>query len=259
MPPITPALPWLLPDDPFPPVTQAWGLETSAPGLLAAGGLLNVETLCMAYSRGIFPWFSEGQPVLWWSPDPRMALDVTQFRLHRSLHKTLKAFRHSGQCEIRIDCAFEAVIRHCATSPRAGPSGTWIVPDMVQAYIALHHAGIAHSVETWRDGQLVGGLYCVALGRAVFGESMFTLVPNASKMALAALVCFCRHHGIRMIDCQQNTGHLASLGAREMHRSDFLQVVSQGMRQASPVWHFDPLYWQELLLDPTEKARNAKP
>ena len=253
------ALPWLEPADPFPPVNQTWGPDSAAPGLLAAGGQLDVPTLCTAYARGIFPWFSERQPILWWSPDPRMVLDVTQFRLHRSLRKTLQAFRCSGICEIRIDFAFDQVIQHCAASPRVGQGGTWIVPDMVQAYIALHQAGFAHSVEVWVDGQLTGGLYCVALGQSVFGESMFTRIPDASKIALAALVCFCRHHGIRLIDCQQNTRHLASLGARETSRSDFLVSVGQGIGKAAPVWHFDVLYWQQLLSDLTHKPRPSTP
>lgn len=243
-------LPFLKPGQVFPPVDQAWGPESPASGLLAAGGQLDVATLRRAYSEGIFPWFSEGQPILWWSPDPRMALEIQQFRLHRSLRQVLQKFRASPGCEIRIDSAFEQVINACAHSPRDGKtgaaSGTWIVPEMVQAYCALHRSGNAHSVETWVDGQLVGGLYCVALGRAVFGESMFMKVPNASKIALAALVCFCRVHGITTVDCQQNTRHLASLGAREMTRADFLQTVQKGLVQPPPDWRFDPLYWREL-------------
>jgi leucyl/phenylalanyl-tRNA--protein transferase len=246
----SPSLPWLAPDDRFPPVRQAWGADSPAPGLLAAGGQLDVPTLCSAYSQGIFPWFSEGQPILWWSPDPRMTLDVAQFRLHRSLQKTLTAFRHprnTGTCEIRFDSAFDQVIQHCATSVRAGQGGTWIVPDMVRAYQALHCAGFAHSIETWVNGQLVGGLYCVALGKAVFGESMFTTQPDASKIALAALVCFCKSQGIRTIDCQQNTRHLASLGASEISRAAFLEQVQAGLPEPAPTWAFDPLYWRELL------------
>lgn len=217
------------------------------PGLLAAGSRLDVEMLCQAYQRGIFPWFSEGQPVLWWSPDPRMVLDVSQFRLHRSLRKTLQKFRHAPNCEIRFDTAFEQVIQACASSPRDGQAGTWILPPMVRAYGALHRAGLAHSVEVWIDGQLVGGLYCVALGKAVFGESMFSRQAGDSKIALAALVGFCRHHGIGQIDCQQNTRHLASLGAREVPRADFLAQVAQGLTQPPPEWRFQPLYWHDIL------------
>lgn len=242
-----PPLPWLEPGQAFPPVTQTWGPDSPAPGLLAAGGELDVPTLCNAYAHGIFPWFSGDQPILWWSPDPRMALDVSSFRVHRSLRKTLQKFRDTPSCEIRIDSAFDQVIQSCSASPREGQGGTWIVPDMVQAYRALHRAGFAHSVETWMDGQLMGGLYCVAIGKAVFGESMFTRASDASKIALAALVCFCRHHGVKLIDCQQNTRHLASLGAHEIARSDFLVAVGQGVSETSPPWYFDALYWRELL------------
>lgn len=245
----SPLLPWLEPGQDFPPVSQAWGHDSQAPGLLAAGGALDTSTLCAAYAHGIFPWFSEGQPILWWSPDPRMVLEPARFRLHRSLRKTLQKFRATPGCEIRMDSAFDDVIQACASSPRESQSGTWIVPEMVQAYRGLHRAGLAHSLETWIDGQLVGGLYCVALGRAVFGESMFTRMADASKISLAALVCFCRHHAIRLIDCQQNTRHLASLGAHPIPRPDFLAQVQQGLREPSPRWHFDPLYWHELLND----------
>jgi leucyl/phenylalanyl-tRNA--protein transferase len=253
MQPSRPSLPWILPGEGFPPANQAWDSTSVAPGLLAAGGELDVASLCNAYSQGIFPWFSEGQPVLWWSPDPRMALDVSNFRLHRSLRKVLKKFGASCQGEIRIDSAFDQVIEACAGVPRDGQAGTWIVPDMVQAYCRLHRAGFAHSVETWIDGQLVGGLYLVALGKAVFGESMFSHTADASKIALSALVCFCRRHTIELIDCQQNTRHLASLGATEMPRSEFLKRIQQGAIQAPPLWQFDTLYWRELLVpSPTQ-------
>lgn len=243
-----PELPWLQAGQPFPSTQQAWPPNSPAPGLLAAGGSLDVETLCNAYAHGIFPWFSDDQPILWWSPDPRMVLKPTDFRLHRSLRKTLKKFLWTPGCEIRIDHAFESVIRACAGSPRHGQGGTWIVEDMVQAYTALHQAGFAHSVETWVDGALVGGLYCVALGQAVFGESMFARSTDSSKIALAALVCFCRHHGIGQIDCQQNTQHLASMGAQEVSRAEFLEEVSLSRARPAPAWTFSPLYWRELSL-----------
>ena len=239
-------LPWLEPGDPFPPVTQAWGEQSDAPGLLAAGGDLTVDTLVRAYGQGIFPWYSRGQPILWWSTDPRMVLQVDHFRLHRSLRKTLQRFADSPGCEIRIDHAFAEVIRSCAGSPRRGQQGTWILPEMQQAYLRLHRAGRAHSFETWVDGELVGGLYCVALGRAVYGESMFARVTDASKIALAALVALCRQHGVAMIDCQQNTAHLASLGAAEMPRVDFLHHIASACSQPAPEWKFSPLYWQHL-------------
>jgi len=247
-------LPWLDPGDPFPDASKAWGEDQPAPGLLAAGGDLDVPTLQRAYSGGIFPWFSEGQPILWWSTDPRMVLFTGEFRLHRSLRKTLKHFIDDPRCEIRFDSAFTRVIRACAGSPREGQSGTWIVPQMVHAYEALHAAGHAHSVETWIDGELVGGLYCVNIGRAVFGESMFTRVADASKIALAALVAFCRAHGMDCIDCQQNTRHLASLGAREVPRSEFVAAVAQRAKLHAPHWEFTPVYWRELQLLPKPAA-----
>ncbi len=239
-------LPWLEPGDAFPPVAQAWAAGSDAPGLLAAGGALDVATLQSAYTQGIFPWYSAGQPVLWWSPDPRMVLRVPDFKLHRSLRKTLQKFSYNPGCELRIDHDFAAVITACSASPREGQSGTWIVPDMVQAYVDLHAAGLAHSVETWIDGQLVGGLYCTSVGGAVFGESMFSRASDASKIALAALVALCRAQGVAQIDCQQNTAHLASLGAREMPRDEFCAAVALAAAQPPLQWRFDPVYWQQL-------------
>jgi len=242
----SPVLPLLMPGDEFPDVALAWGEASDAPGLLAAGGALSVQTLQQAYQRGIFPWFSPGQPTLWWSPDPRMVLQVAHFRLHHSMRKTLQRFACSPHCEVRIDSAFEQVIAACAQLPRGGSNGTWIVPSMVDAYTQLHTVGLAHSVETWVHGEMVGGLYCVALGHAVFGESMFARQSDASKIALAALVGFCRHHGVTMIDCQQNTRHLASLGAAEMSRSRFVAHVQQAAQRSAPDWQFSPLYWNHI-------------
>ena len=249
-----PQLPWLEPDDPLPPPAHAWGPTDPAPGLLAAGGALSVSHLCAAYAQGTFPWYGPGQPILWWAPDPRMVLPVAEFRLHRSLRKTLQAFRNHPHCEIRVDSAFAQVIAACAAKERNGQAGTWIVPEMVAAYTALHTAGYAHSIETWIDGELVGGLYCVALGSAMFGESMFAHATDASKIALSALVCLCRRHGITMIDCQQNTQHLASLGGREISRATFLEHVEQARQQPSPPWTFEPVYWNELLPSTLPKA-----
>jgi len=240
-------LPWLQPGDPFPDPAQAWDQRQPAPGLLAAGGALDVDSLQRAYASGIFPWFSEGQPILWWSTDPRMVLFTGEFKLHRSLRKTVARFVADPRCEIRFDSDFDAVIRACATSQRPGQAGTWIVPAMVAAYQAFHRAGFAHSVETWIDGRLEAGLYCVGIGGAVFGESMFTRVPDGSKIALAGLVAFCRRHGVGLIDCQQNTQHLASLGAREIPRAEFVAHVAQNTAKPAPAWRFDPVYWNELL------------
>lgn len=247
-------LTWLDPGEAFPPVNTAWGSNTVAPGLLCAGADLSVQTLQRAYKHGIFPWFSDDQPILWWSPEPRMVLEVAQFKLHPSLKKTLNKFAHDPDCEIRINSAFARVIQACASSPRPGAHGTWIVPDMIQAYIALHHAGFAHSIETWVRGELAGGLYCVAIGQAVFGESMFHRVPNASKIALAALVSLCRHHQLSQIDCQQNTAHLKSLGAHEIPRAEFIRRVNSASEQAAIDWHFNSLYWQELFAIKTDST-----
>jgi leucyl/phenylalanyl-tRNA--protein transferase len=240
-------LPWLEPDTPFPSPDQAWNADAPAPGLLAAGGTLEVERLRQAYANGIFPWFSRGQPILWWSPDPRMVLPVQSFRLHRSFQRVLQKFRANTHCEVRVDHDFAAVIRACATTSRPGQDGTWILPSMVQAYTRFHEAGFAHSVETWINGQLAGGLYFIAVGRAVFGESMFSHASDASKIALAALVCLCRRHGVALIDCQQNTSHLASLGAHEVPRAQFLRSIAQSREASTPDWSFNPVYWNELL------------
>lgn len=245
-----PPLPWLAPAEAFPDAVQAWPAGSAAPGLLAAGGTLDTPTLLRAYRCGVFPWFSEGQPILWWSPDPRMVLHTAEFRLHRSLRKVLARFRADPRCTIRLDHDFAAVVRACSATPREGQSGTWIVPDMVAAYSALHHAGHAHSVETWIDGELAGGLYCVAIGGAVFGESMFSHQTDASKIALAALVALARAQGVAIIDCQQNTGHLASLGAREIGRASFIGHVRQACLQPGLRWRFDPIYWNHLIPPP---------
>ena len=247
IPQASPCLPWLAAGQAFPPLEQAWGATDPAPGLLAVGDTLDAATLIRAYSGGIFPWFSLGQPVLWWSPDPRMVLRTAHFRLHRSLRKSIVRFINDARCEIRFDSAFERVMSACASKPRAGQSGTWIVSHMEQAYGELHRAGHAHSVETWINGQLAGGLYCVNLGTMVFGESMFSHQTDASKIALAALVAFCRATGITMIDCQQNTGHLASFGATEIGRAAFADHLCFNMNSDAPAWHFDCLYWQQIL------------
>ena len=240
-------LPWLEPHEAFPEVNLAWDQHDPAPGLLAAGGALDVPTLVAAYSHGIFPWFSDGQPVLWWSPDPRMVLKTNDFKLHRSLRKTLHRFIESPGCKIRFDFAFQQVIEACASTPRGAQAGTWIVPSMVSAYRELHAAGKAHSIEVWINNMLVGGLYCVNLGRMVFGESMFSHQSDASKIALCALVAFCRAHHMPMIDCQQATGHLASLGAQVVDRSDFLTHVRQMLDHTAPCWEFKNIYWNSVL------------
>jgi leucyl/phenylalanyl-tRNA---protein transferase len=216
----------------FPPVTQAL---RSPNGLLAAGGDLSAARLLEAYRHGIFPWFSEGEPILWWSPDPRMVLLPEKFKLSLSLRKTLR----KGHYEIRTDSAFEQVMRACA-APRDGASGTWIHEEMIAAYCELHRMGYAHSIETWMDGELVGGLYGMALGRMFFGESMFSLRTDASKIALAHLCAQLHRWNFGMIDCQMNTPHLSSLGAREIPRKDFIARL-QDLINYAPVtdWRFD--------------------
>jgi leucyl/phenylalanyl-tRNA--protein transferase len=241
-------IPWLRgPDDALPDTRRALPPGSEAPGLLAAGGELTPQRLREAYSKGVFPWYSEGQPVLWWSPDPRMVLLTDEFRLKRSLRKTIAKFIRTPGNEVRIDSAFRQVISACAGTPREGQDGTWIVPEMVEAYVAWHKLGTVHSIETWMGGELVGGLYGVSLGRMVFGESMFSHRTDASKIALAALVCFCREHGVAMIDCQQRTGHLASLGGRELPRTEFEQRLTRGLGEP-PIdeWTYDPSLWRHL-------------
>jgi leucyl/phenylalanyl-tRNA--protein transferase len=241
-------IPWLRgPQDPLPDTRRALGPGSEAPGLLAAGGELTPQRLTEAYSKGVFPWYSEGQPVLWWSPDPRMVLLTDEFRLKRSLRKTIAKFIRTPGCGIRIDSDFRRVITACARTPRDGQDGTWIVPEMVEAYVDWHRIGTVHSFETWVDGELAGGLYGVSLGRMFFGESMFSHRTDASKIALAALVCFCRAHGVAMIDCQQRTGHLASLGGRELPRGEFEQRLSLALG-AEPIrdWTYHASLWRYL-------------
>ena len=237
----------------LPATTLALGPGTEAPGLLAAGGELSIERLTEAYARGVFPWYAEGQPVLWWSPDPRMVLFTGEFRLSRSLRRTLQRFVATPGCEVRVDSAFRAVIEACARVPRAGQRGTWIVPEMIEAYVRWHAAGAVHSFETWIDGQLAGGLYVVALGRMVCGESMFARRSDASKIALAALVAFCRAHGVALIDCQQHTAHLESLGAREIPRAEFERHVARAAREL-PIadWTYHRSTWRRLGLRSAE-------
>ena len=224
-------IPWLDSGDPFPEVERALAEPN---GLLAAGADLSLPRLLEAYRNGIFPWFSHDQPILWWSPDPRMVLFPAELKVSRSLARTLRNARY----EVHADTAFDAVVEGCR-QPRRGESGTWITEEMAEAYGTLHRAGFAHSVETWLDGKLVGGLYGVALGRAFFGESMFARVSDASKVALVALARQLQHWGFGVIDCQMNTAHLASLGAREIPRAEFTRRLRELVHYA-PV----PVPWR---------------
>ncbi|MET3130478.1 leucyl/phenylalanyl-tRNA--protein transferase [Oxalobacteraceae bacterium GrIS 1.11] len=226
-------IPWLDSHSPFPDVSQA--LTTDAPGLLAAGADLSPQRLLAAYRRGIFPWFSEGQPILWWSTDPRMVLMTADLRLSDSLKKALRKVARSaatdGRWQVRFDSDFEAVMRACAAPRKDGP-GTWISDEIIAGYTGLHRLGYAHSSELWLDDQLVGGAYGVSIGRMFYGESMFARVTDGSKIALAYLVHFLRGEGVTMIDCQQETAHLASLGAAPISRQRFLAHVRSTIEEA---------------------------
>jgi len=220
-------VPWLADDEPFPSVDRALGPSSGIDGLLAIGANLSPQRLIEAYRHGIFPWYSEGQPVLWWSPDPRMVLYLDRFKISRSLRKTIRACSADPAWQMRFDTAFDAVIDACAQAAREGQNGTWITPDMRAAYKRLHALGHAHSFEAWHDGRLVGGGYGICIGRMFFGESMFARETDASKLALAALVNTLKSMDFRVIDCQQNTRHLASLGAHEIARKVFVSEVEQ--------------------------------
>ncbi|MBC3931472.1 leucyl/phenylalanyl-tRNA--protein transferase [Undibacterium curvum] len=223
-------IPWLEQNSPFPDVSTALTEAQGAAGLLAAGADLSAERLLLAYRSGIFPWFSEGQPILWWSTDPRMVLKTADFKLSDSLRKKLNKISDDPAWEIRFDSAFEAVMRACA-APRKDGHGTWISEDIIQGYGELHRKGYAHSSELWLDNTLVGGAYGVCIGKMFYGESMFARVTDASKIALSQLVFFLREQGVQMIDCQQETAHLSSLGARPISRTAFLEWLSIATEQ----------------------------
>ena len=227
-------IPWLDRTTPFPDASKALTEAQGAAGLLAAGADLSPQRLLDAYRQGIFPWFSEGQPILWWSTDPRMVLFTERFAVSESLRKTLrkvsKSMRSDGRWQVRFDTAFEQVMRACA-APRKEETGTWISPDIIAGYSALHRLGYAHSAETWLDGQLVGGAYGVSIGHMFYGESMFARVTDASKIALAHLVHFLRKNDVPMIDCQQETEHLASLGAAPIPRQEFISRLQKSIAE----------------------------
>ena len=194
-------------------------------GLLAFGGDLSEERLITAYSMGIFPWYNEDSPILWWSPDPRLILIPEELKVSRSLRKVI----NKGIFKVTMDTAFEQVIRNCAGAPREGQGGTWIMEDMIEAYIRLHKSGYAHSVESWCEGELVGGLYGIILGKVFFGESMFSKESNASKVAFVTIVERLKEQGFSLIDCQVRTEHLISLGAREISRQSFLEMLRDAL------------------------------
>ena len=237
-------LPWLDPDDdnqPFPTIDRAL---REPDGLLAAGGSLTPRRLLRAYQQGIFPWYSAGQPILWWSPDPRLVLFPEVVNVSRSLRQTLK----KGRFTLTADAAFPAVIAACA-APRAGIAGTWITPEINRAYCRLHRLGHAHSIETWCEGQLVGGLYGVAIGRVFFGESMFSAMSDASKAALVVLAAQLRRWSFALIDCQVRTEHLMRMGAVDISRATFQQLLERqsGLPGRDGLWRLDDDLLSDLL------------
>ena len=209
-------------------------------GLLAYGGDLSVNRLLTAYRNGIFPWYAEGDPILWWSPDPRLLLYPEDFIVRKSFRRVL---RNAG-FSVKFDHRFADVIRYCATVPREGQKGSWIVPEMQEAYIRLHEEGFAHSVEVYKEDELVGGLYGLAMGKAFFGESMFSLVSNASKVAFKALSDVLAQRGYDFIDCQMRTDHMVALGAQTVPRERFLDELHDALQKPSDLGSWQQFQWQ---------------
>ena len=215
-------IPYIRDELSFPPVDSA-----TPDGLLAYGGDLSPSRLLLAYKSGIFPWYNSNDPILWWSPDPRSVLFLDEFILRKSLKKRMKNF------EIKYDTAFTQVMQECGNISRDGQKGSWIIPEIIEAYSALHEMGYAHSIEAWQDGELVGGLYGVVIGKMFFGESMFAKVSDASKVAFANLVQRLKEEGFDMIDCQIPSEHLKSLGAREITRNEFVQHLQSKLYEVT--------------------------
>lgn len=213
----------------FPPLQSA-----TDEGLLAYGGDLSADRLLLAYKSGIFPWYNSNDPILWWSPDPRLVLFTDEFILRKSLKKRMKHF------EVRYDTAFTQVMQECAKINREGQEGSWIIPEVIEAYSVLHDIGYAHSIEAWQDGELVGGLYGVCIGKMFFGESMFAKVSDASKVAFAHLIDNLKKEGFEMIDCQIPSPHLKSLGAREISRIEFILLLENQINKDAP-----PMSWKD--------------
>ena len=224
----------------FPPAEHA-----SPDGLVAFGGDLSPQRLIVAYANGIFPWYSEDEPILWWSLDPRLIIRPGEMKISKSLRHTLK----SGKFECRIDTNFCMVMQHCASVFRPDQDGTWILDEMIEAYCHLHEIGIAHSFETYLDGELVGGLYGVSIGKVFFGESMFHTVTDASKVAFHHLHRFLQQNDFQLIDCQQETTHLMSLGAYAIPRSEFLQELKVLTKEPTLVGNWGSGKWEEMFLN----------
>ena len=240
---------WLGPHDSFPNPRFEADPDPSVPGLIAVSERIYPGQLSKAYQLGIFPWYSDNQPVLWWSPDPRMVLKPADFKCSDSLQKIIRLFCLDTQSQILVDVDFGAVIRSCATSERKDQDGTWITHEIMDAYTALHEQGNAHSIAVTEGGQIIGGLYCVSFGNMVFGESMFSRKSNASKIALAALTAWCLGTGVDMIDCQQETAHLHSLGAAPIPRQVFLEQLQTSVNQSNihKSWTFNKTILQHWL------------
>ena len=245
-------IPWLEPDDAFPDTSTALSHVRGLNGLLAASAQVHATQLVQAYRRGCFPWYSVGQPVLWWTPNPRTVLPVAGYHLSHNTRKGLKRLLRDQRLSIRIDTDFAQTMQRCAQAPNRQTSGTWITPGMVTAYHTLHQQGLAHAIEAWVDDQLAGGLYCVNIGRMVFGESMFMLQPGGSKLALAALVALCRAQHLPLIDCQQDTPLLRAHGAVALPRLTFESQLATLVNQPLVDWRFDPTTMWPQLLQPND-------
>ena len=232
---------WVGAKDLFPNPLLESDPDPGIPGLIAVSERIYPGQLALAYRLGIFPWYSDNQPVLWWSPDPRMVLKAGAFKCSHSLKKTIRQFLGDPKKQIQVDVNFDSILRSCATSKRKDQDGTWITHEVTGAYITLHQQGNAHSIAIHDDGEVIGGLYCVSFGKMVFGESMFSKRSNASKIALAALCAWCIQNKIEWIDCQQETAHLKSLGANPVTRRDFLLHLENALTPANidATWHFN--------------------
>ena len=233
------ALAWLGPEDAFPSPWLDADPDPEVPGLIAISETIHAQQLKRAYQQGIFPWYSEGQPILWWSPNPRMVLKPKSFKVSKNFRKEIKTVLIDQDWEVKVDHDFHETILSCATQTRPGQDGTWITHAIMHAYSELHRQGNAHSIEVFFQNQRVGGLYCVNLGRMIFGESMFSKKTGASKIALAALCSWAIDQDIEMIDCQQETQHLSSLGGAPIPRHEFLAHIEQNYHAKTPVWSFN--------------------
>jgi leucyl/phenylalanyl-tRNA--protein transferase len=240
------SVPWLATDEAFPVPNNAFNPDPEVPGLIAISEEISSEQLLRAYGQGIFPWYSDGQPILWWSPNPRMVLKPKNLKISKSFKKDIKNILVDRDWEIKVDENFHETILSCATQSRYGQDGTWITHAIMHAYGTLHEQGYAHSVELFHQGQRVGGLYCVNIGQMVFGESMFSKSVNASKIALASLCAWCIEQDIEMIDCQQETDHLTSLGGKAIPREEFLAHIKKQCSAKNQEWRFNKnvlSYW----------------